>query len=1009
MSHNSPNSPNSINPNNAINSTNSTNSMNSLNSFSEKYTVQKPIIDYVCEQEIKYGSTKYTGWNYIKAEEIENYRSNDTQIILEKIFLPKIKELNSFLSDDEAQEIIKQLELIRPDIEGNFTVWQFLKGLKSIYIQKEKRNRDICLIDTKNINNNYFYVTEEFEFTNGVKTIRQDVVFFINGIPVVFIEAKAPYKMQGMDVAFEQIKRYHRECPELLATEQAFVMTHLIQFLYGATWNVSNKNLYNWKEETKGDFETLVKSFFDRERIVKLITDYILFTRKDDQLQKVILRPHQMRAVEKIIQRAEDKKKKRGLIWHTQGSGKTYTMIVTAKKLIENPLFENPTVILLVDRNELESQLFGNIQAVGIEYVEIAQSKGHLKKLLKQDKRGLIVSMIHKFEGIDTNINTRDNIFVLIDEAHRTTSGNLGNYLMGSLPNATYIGFTGTPIDKTSYGKGTFVIFGKNDPPNGYLDKYSIAESIKEGTTVPLHYALAPNEFTIDKEVLEKEFFSLTEVEGISDVDELNKILEKSVTLKNAIKSPKRIENIAAYIAKHYREYVEPLGYKAFIVAVDREACAVYKEELDKHLPPEYSRVVYSPYQNDPEFMTRHYLSEGEEKRTRKNFLDSEKVPKILIVTNKLLTGFDAPVLYCMYLDKPMRDHVLLQTIARVNRPYEDKDGRKKPAGFIVDFIGIFSNLKKALAFDSADIEGIVNDIEKLNERFKKLIELSGKGFDDLREFFTNLNKQATPDKKIKSILEYFHYEEKRKSFYEYYRELSDIYNILSPDEFLSPYIKKTDDLTRIYKIVREAYDPSLKVDKELTEKITKLLQNNVKQSDIKETFDIYEINENTLQKLERTPISDQEKIFNLAKSIITLTEKETAITPVLISIAERTEAIMQRYKERQKTTEETLQELKTLITEINQAKKEQAETGMDTESFSIYWILRKENITNPEQQAKALREILNTYPYWKTSQRQEREIKKEFIKILLKPINDTTKTTEITNKILDYLRRSRQ
>ncbi len=973
--------------------------------YDEQDMVQDPIINYVCESQAEYNTSFYLGWIYIEKDQINEYRQNLSTPILDKIFLKKIKELNPFLLDEESYEVLKQLENARPDIEGNFTIWQFLKGLKSIYIQREKRNRDICLIDTKNIDNNYFHVTKEFEFTNGVEKIRQDIVFFINGIPVIFVESKAPHKQQGMDAALEQIKRYHRQCPELLAIEQSFVITHLIKFLYGATWNISSKNLYNWKEENQGDFERLVKSFFSKERVVKLITDYVLFTKKDDQLQKVILRPHQMRAIEKIVTRAEEKQKKRGLIWHTQGSGKTYTMIVAAKKLIENPIFENPTVILIVDRNELESQLFGNISAVGIEHVEVAQSKEHLKRILSQDKRGLIVSMIHKFEGIDANINTRDNIFVLIDEAHRTTSGNLGNYLMGALPNATYIGFTGTPIDKTSYGQGTFIIFGKDDPPHGYLDKYSIAESIEEGATVPLHYALAPNEFNIDKDILEKEFFSLTEAEGLSDIETLNTILEKSVNLKNAIKSRNRIEKTSQYIAKHYKEYVEPLGYKAFVVAVDREACAIYKDELDKHLPKDYSKVIYSSSQNDSEVMSQYYLTEEEEKRIRNDFKDPEKMPKILIVTNKLLTGFDAPILYCMYLDKPMRDHVLLQTIARVNRPYEDKEGKKKPAGFIVDFIGIFSNLKKALAFDSADIEGIVRDIEKLKEQFKNLIELNLIEHNDLKDFFKKLNEINKADKKIEWILQYFYEEEKRKEFYKYYKELSDIYNILSPDQFLSQFIKKFDELTRIYKIIREAYDPSIKIEKDITEKIKKLIQENVNQSDIKDALDIYEINENTLKKLEESGISNEEKVFNLAKSIRVLAEKEESIKPILISISERTENLIQFYKERQKSTEETLKELQAFIEEINKARREQADTGLDTDTFTIYWILQKESISNASNISKELKAILEKYPHWKKSDEHERNMKKGFIKILLAKFKEPKKVIEMTNKILYYLK----
>jgi len=411
---------------------------------------------------------------------------------------------------------------------------------------------------------------------------------------------------------------------------QLYALTHIIRYYYSVTWNTSAKGLFNWKEETTGDFETLVKTFFDKNRVVKVLTEFILFTRKDDVLNKVVLRPHQMRAVEKLIERARATEKKRGLVWHTQGSEKTYTMIVAAQKIIENPIFENPTVIMLVDRNELETQLFGNLDAVGIERLEVAASKRALKKLLANDRRGLIVSMIHKFEDMPEHMNTRENIFVLVDEAHRTTGGKLGNYLLGALPNATYIGFTGTPIDKTAYGKGTFITFGIDDPPHGYLDKYSIAESIADGTTVPLHYTLAPNELLVDKETLEKEFLDLVEAQGMSDVEELNKVLEKAVTLRNELKSPDRIEKIAEYVADHYKETIEPMGYKAFLVAVDREACALYKAERDKYLPAEYSTVVYSPGYNDPPELARYHLSTEEEKRIRKAFVKPDELPKIL-------------------------------------------------------------------------------------------------------------------------------------------------------------------------------------------------------------------------------------------------------------------------------------------------------------------------------------------------------------------------------------------
>ena len=386
--------------------------------------------------------------------------------------------------------------------------------------------------------------------------------------------------------------------------------------------------------------------------------------------------------------------------------------------------------------------------------------------------------MIHKFEGMPEMINTRDTIFILVDEAHRTTTGTLGNYLMGALPNATYIGFTGTPIDRTAYGQGTFITFGRDDPPNGYLDKDSIRESISDGTTVPLHYTLAPNDLLVDRRTLEEEFLDLAETEGISDVAELNKVLEKAVSLRNMMKSPERVQKVAQFVGDHFRKNVEPMGYKAFLVAVDREACKLYKEELDRLLPVSYTEPIYSPSSRDDDGMQKYYHSEDEEKRIRKAFRSPDKDPKILIVTEKLLTGFDAPVLYCMYLDKPMRDHVLLQAIARVNRPYEDEEGRKKPSGFVLDIVGIFNNLKKALAFDSSDIEDIVNDLDVLRARFTRLMA-------EEAQQYLGLARGKTRDKAVEAVLEYFLDEEIRHTFYAFFHELSDIYEILSPDAFL--------------------------------------------------------------------------------------------------------------------------------------------------------------------------------------------------------------------------------
>lgn len=959
---------------------------------------------YVCEQSAEYLTQEgekillNLGWEYVSPEDALKLRGDERGFVFRDTLHSQLIKLNNFITPELIDELIKKIERIPPSIEGNFIAWEYLKGLRTVFVPEEKRERNVKLIDTENIENNTFHVTDEFVFTNGTKTIRLDLVFLINGIPLILVETKASHKIDGLSEALEQIRRYHRECPELLALMQIYSITHLIKYYYAATWNTSIKTLFNYKEEVQGNFERVVKTFFDKNRIIRIITDFIIFTRQDDELRKVILRPHQIRAFHKIIERASSEKK-RGLIWHTQGSGKTYTMIVSAQKIMENPLFDNPTVIMLVDRNELESQLFGNIKALGIESVTVAETKEHLRSLLQGDKRGLIVSMIHKFEGMPEKVNTRENIFVLVDEAHRTIGGKLGNFLMGALPNATYIGFKGTPIDKTSYGQGTFIIFGKDDPPKGYLDKYSIAESIDDGTTVPLHYSLASNELIVDKQLLEEEFLNLKEAEGISDIESLNKVLEKAVNLKNMLKSKERVEKVSKYIVEHFREFVEPMGYKAFLVAVDREACALYKEELDKLLPTEYSRVVYSPYYNDPTELAKYHLSEEEEKRVRKAFRNPKELPKILIVTEKLLTGFDAPILYCMYLDKPMRDHVLLQAIARVNRPYEDEGGRKKPCGFVLDFVGIFDNLEKVLSFDSSDIEGVIRDLEELKKKFAEDMK-------EARQNYLSLIEGFSGDKAVDRVLEYFMDEEKRQDYYLFFRELQDIYEVLSPDAFLREYLTDFETLARIYRILREAFETKAPVDRDFARKTAKLVSEHTKTGTIKPALEVYEINEQTLAHLEKSKTSDREKIFNIIKSIENTLNKKGKSAPYLISIAEKAEHIVKLFKERQKTTEETLQELKKLIEEINAAEKEQIEKGMSPDIFTVYWLFKGRGLKEPEKLANDIGRVFSQYPHWKGSNAQEKEVRRElYVLVLAAGIEEIEVANEIVEDIVRKLK----
>ena len=940
------------------------------NPLNEHSAVQKPILKYANE----------IGWQRIEPEAALRLRNGETGLFFYSILEQKLQELNrNVVTAENVGEVIRTLQNLRNTIEGNKEALEWLRGRKSVYVPAERRERNIRLVDFEYLQSNDFHATEEWSYTNGKFTNRADMVFLINGIPVIIGENKKPEEKEAISRAVDQLRRYHTETPELVTTNQLFDATHLIDFFYGVTWNLSRKALFNWREVEEGNFELKVKRFFDRERVLKVLHDYIVFFKREDELEKIVLRQHQSRAVQKVVERSTEGKKKTGLVWHTQGSGKTFTMIVSAERLIRQPEFEKPTVIMLVDRNELESQLFLNLEAYGFESYEIAESKSHLQELLKSDYRGLIVSMIHKFEGIPKDINTRGTIFVLIDEAHRTTSGDLGNYLMAALPNATYFGFTGTPIDKILYGKGTFKIFGKEDD-KGYLDKYSIAESIEDGTTLPLHYTLAPNEMLVPREILEKEFYAMMEKEGVSDIEELNKILDRAVNTKNFLKATDRVEKVARFVSLHYRENVEPMGYKAFLVGVDREACALYKKALDKFLPPEYSTVIYSPAHNDKPELKEFYLEESEEKETKKLFRKKESLPKILIVTEKLLTGYDAPILYCMYLDKPMKDHTLLQAIARVNRPYEDGDGLKKPSGFVLDFVGIFENMEKALAFDSADVTSVIKNIDILKSLFARQMKEQAPEYLDLL-------KGRAGDKLVERAIEYFTEREKREAFFKFFKQIESLYEIISPDKYLRDYIPDYTNLSHLYQTVLLAFARRIQADKELMRKTASLVKEQVTLGQIAEPLPIYVINEETLEALKKDPKSEKAKVVNLTRSIHVFVDDNHGKNPFLLGIGERVEAINELYDNRQIDTIAALKQLEELVNQVNLAKREQTEKKLDTRTFSVYWVLKTYTTYSVEELSRKVSLLYDKYPNWMVNGAERRALKLELYAVLLKPL----------------------
>lgn len=955
---------------------------------SERRSVQDPIIKYATE----------VGWEKVKQETALSLRRGEGGQLFYDVLVERLKTLNpGVVNDTNVGEIVKRIENARSTIEGNREVLQWIKGERTVFVIGEKRELSVKVVDFQNPENNIFQVTDEWQYTNGRFTNRADIVFLINGIPIALVETKAAHKKNGVEEGIIQVRRYHRETPEMVTQPQVFDIPNIVDFYYGVTWNLDLKNLFDWKDEEKGNFEKKVKAFFEIKRFLKILESYILFFEKDDEINKIILRQHQTRAVERVIERCKDKTKPRGLVWHTQGSGKTFTMITVAEHLLTRDEFEKPTVIMLVDRNELEGQLSGWLRAFkGID-VPPAETKEHLRELLKNDYRGLIVTTIHKFDKMQSNLNKRKNVFVLVDEAHRTTTGDLGNYLVGALPNATLIGFTGTPIDRTVHGKGTFKVFGPFDE-KGYLDKYSIRESIEDKTTVPLRYTLAPNKIQVPKNQLEKEFLSLAEAEGVSDIEDLNRILDRAVSLKNFLKAEDRVDKVARFVAEHFKNNVEPLGYKAFLVGVDRDACVLLKEALDKYLPPEYSQPVYTPAHNDDEKLKRYYLSEDEEKRVRKAFLRNDSLPKILIVTEKLLTGFDAPILYCMYLDKPMRDHTLLQAIARVNRPYEQVEGEKrieKPCGMIVDFIGIFDNIEKALAFDSDVVASIIENLDILKKKFGELMETKAPEY-------LKLLAGAGDDKVVERIIEFAENPKDREKFFDFYKELETLYEIISPDSFLRPYMDDYLALSRIYEIVVNA--KSVRPVMDLMKKTELLVRKNVKMEELTGTLNLYKIDEKTLDALKKDDSSDNSKVINLAKSLVHTIDQEQESKPFLVSIAERAGAVMEALSDRQMNTKNALKTMETLIEEYNQANREMASKNMDAQSFSVYWVLKQSGVKNAEVVAAQVGGLLKRFPNWQLNVSELRSLKAELYEVFI-PAVGKGKMVELVDRILRILR----
>jgi len=499
---------------------------------------------------------------------------------------------------------------------------------------------------------------------------------------------------------------------------------------------------------------------------------------------------------------------------------------------------------------------------------------------------------------------------------------------------------------------------------------------------------------------MEKEVLALAETEGIADIEELNKILERAVNLKNFLKGKDRVPQVAQFVADHFRQNVEPLGYKAFLVAVDREACAFYKEALDKILPPEYSEIVFTGNNNDPKHLKKWHLDDKKEKQIRKNFTKVGEWPKILIVTEKLLTGFDAPILYAMYLDKPMRDHTLLQAIARVNRPYENEAAEMvKPHGFVLDFVGIFDKLEKALAFDSDEINAIVKDLGLLKQLFKAKMESKAPAY-------LALVTRKFNDKDVDNLIEHFRDKERRKEFFKEYKEIEMLYEIISPDAFLRPFIEDYATLSSIYAVVQNTYAKKVYVDRAFQKKTNELVQSMIGVKYIEPVFQYIKVNEETIEQIKSKHENDNTKVINLVKSIEKNAE-ENSDDPFLVALAERAKAVQESFEDRQTTTAEALAELLKQLEKNELRKKEQAAKGLDGLTYFVLCKLTDDGIPNPDVASRKVAAAFAKYPNWQRSEAELREVRNQVTFAVLSEEDDINKVTATVEALFNLLHMS--
>jgi len=930
-------------------------------------------------------------WQYQSPEQLGR---GVNEVMIETQVIEALLRLNPEIASkpELAEEVIYKLRAILISvnqvglIKANEEFFKWLTGEKTMPFGENNHHVPVRLIDFDDLTHNQYIVTNQFRIHHRETKI-PDVVFIINGIPVVVGEAKTPIRpsVSWLDGAHEVHNIYENAVPQLFVPNILSFATEGKELFYGAIrcplefwapWRVEDDEDKIAKSLGLGEVGKELTDLLKPARLLDIMSNFSLFTtNKKKQRIKVIPRFQQYEGANKIVQRVIEGRIKKGLIWHFQGSGKSLLMVFAAQKLRREPKLKSPTVIVLVDRTDLDTQISGTFNAADVANVESTDSIKELQQMLERDTRKIIISMIHKFRDAKPNMNTRDNIIVLVDEAHRTQEGDLGRQMRAALPNAFLFGLTGTPVNKAD--KNTFWAFGAEEDLGGYMSRYTFHDSIRDDATLPLHFEPRLVDVHVDKDALDKAFEEFKESSALTD-EEADALNQKSAKMAAFLTAPERVEKIVQDIALHFKEKVGPQGFKAMIVTPDRHACVQYKEELDKRLLRLTSTVVISTTANDDfEFKQKWGVDKSQQEKLIDEFNDAQSELKFIIVTAKLLTGFDAPILQTMYLDKSIKDHTLLQAICRTNRLYP-----QKTFGRIVDYFGVFDDAAKALEFDEESIKQVITNLSELRDKLPQAVV-------DARAHFADVDRSLSGFEGLEVAQNAIGTNEKKDAFALDFKYLAKIWESLSPDNILDLYNEDYKWLAQVYESVKPASDNIGKLLwLTLGAQTTQLIHDNIHVGDV-HTLEEFVLDADVIEDIFNNP--DPKKTKQLEK-ILVMRFKKHGDLPVFKSLSDRLEALRDKAEKGLITSIEFVKELCKIAKETLQAEKDlEDELQEKTPKAALTELfLELKTDQTPAVVERIVADIdaivrVVRFPGWQNTTGGEREVQKSLRKALLK------------------------